>query len=160
MRVSAALINDLTEFSDVLDGATTYLPAACDMLAERFAAAIPAFLGLTAMVHIDHNPVLVSTMDPSRRAAARASLHLALLPLGASTTSDTVSFYGTRPGMFVKLANDARWIFNLDGRPVLDNPPPSCNDANAVRVVATQRRRTSRCRQILHLPGYHRMGHG
>lgn len=152
MGVPVALINDLTTFGDALDDPTSHLPRACDMLAESFASAVPAFLGLTVMVHFGDNPVVVTSIDPCRRSAVCASLQLTLLPMGTATTSGSVSFYGGRPGMFVDLADDVRWILNLDGRPVLDNQLPSVDIPRTSRPAEAHATRVWRCRRTIHLP--------
>ncbi|MGS0684558.1 hypothetical protein ACVBEQ_05285 [Nakamurella sp. GG22] len=123
MHHSARLIDDLTTLSDALDDPGSDLPAVCGVVAEDLAAAIPAFLGLTVMVHIGDNPLLINSISPRDRARVRTSLQLSLLPLGAATTTGTVAFYGGTPGVFLALADDVRWIFNLDGRPILDGRP-------------------------------------
>ncbi|MGS0686752.1 hypothetical protein ACVBEQ_16675 [Nakamurella sp. GG22] len=120
MGVTPALVNDLTTLGDALDDPGTNLGAVCGVLNEGFAAAMPYYLGMTVMVHLDDNPLVINSVDPRCREAIRASLRLSLLPLGTATTTGSVSFYSGAPGEFVDLADDVRWIFNLDGRPVLD----------------------------------------
>ena len=133
MGVTPALVDDLTTLGDALDDPGTNLAAVCGVLNDSFTAAMPGFLGMTVMVHLDDNPFVISNVDPRRRVAIRASLHLALLPLGSATTTGSISFYSGAPGQFVDLADDVRWIFNLDGRPVLDGHLPTAPDPATVR---------------------------
>ena len=74
--------------------------------------------------------MVVSTLDAGETVEVRSSLLLPLLPLGATTITGSVDFYSGTAGAFIDLADDARWIFNLDGHPVLDGHlPPTAGPA-------------------------------
>jgi hypothetical protein len=105
--------------SDALDDPISDLQAVLSVLTDDLTAAIPSYLGLTVTLHVQDDSVIVSTLDTGD-AEVRASLLLPLLPLGASAASGSVAFYSGSGGAFIDLADDARWIFNLAGPPVLD----------------------------------------
>ena len=139
MGLPGNLVDDLTTLSDALDDPDINLTDVCGVLTTTFAAAIPAFLGLTVMVHIGDYPLLIDSISPSDRARVRTSLQLSLLPLGAATTIGSVAFYGGTPGVFLALADDVRWIFNLHGPAILDRYLPSELDAPPTHQSHPQR---------------------
>ncbi len=116
---SPALIEGLSLLSDALDDPISDLQAVLSVLTDDLTAAIPSYLGLTVTLHVRDDSVIVSTLDTGD-AEVRASLLLPLLPLGASACTGSVAFYSGSGGAFIELADDARWIFNLAGLPVLD----------------------------------------
>lgn len=125
MDLPNALIDDLTLLSDALDDPVTDLQAVLDVLADDLAAAVPSYLGLTVTLYVDGNAVVFSTLDAGNTVEIRASLLLPLAPLGATISTGSVIFYSGADGAFIDLADDARWIFNLNGHPVLDAHLPS-----------------------------------
>jgi len=121
MNIPSALIEDLTLLSAALDGPVGDLDAVLAVFNDHLAAAIPSYLGLTVALHIDEQPVVVNTLDTKNLAQVRTSLLLPLQPLGAATTTGSVTLFSGVAGAFVDLADNARWIFNLNGHPVLDS---------------------------------------
>ena len=126
MDVPQSVVEGLTLLSDALEDPATDLQAVLSVLTDDLVAAIPLFLGLTVALQVDEYPVIVNTLDVGDAAAVRASLMLPLLPPGATASTGSVVFYSGTAGAFVAMADDARWIFNLDGQPVLDRHLPSC----------------------------------
>ena len=120
MDVPPALIEGLTLLSDALDDPVMDLEAILSVLTDDLVSAIPSYLGLIITLHVDGNPVIVSTLDSARNGQARASLMLSLMPPGPAAAAGSVAFYSGAAGAFIELADDARWIFNLNGPPVLD----------------------------------------
>jgi hypothetical protein len=120
VEVPPELIEGLTLLSDALDDPVMDLEAILSVLTDDLVSAVPAFLGLIITLHIDGNPVIVSTLDSARNGQARASLMLSIKPAGPAAAAGSVAFYSGMPGAFIELADDARWIFNLNGPPVLD----------------------------------------
>ena len=120
MDVPPELIEGLTLLSDALDDPVMDLEAILSVLTDDLVSAIPSYLGLIITLHIDGNPVIVSTLDSASNGRARASLLLPLMPPGPAAAGGSVAFYSGTPGAFIELADDARWIFNLIGPPVLD----------------------------------------
>jgi hypothetical protein len=118
--VPSSLIEGLTLLSDALDDPVMDLEAILSVLTDDLVSAIPSYLGLIIILHVDGNPIIVSTLDSSRNGRARASLMLSLLPTVPGAAAGSVAFYSGEPGAFIELADDARWIFNLNGPPVLD----------------------------------------
>ena len=120
MSLPRRVIDDLTALSDALDDPAVNLPAAVSVLAGHLRVAVPSFIGLTVMVHVADCPVVISGGDVGEAAAVQGSLVLSLVPLGAATTTGSIAFYSGIPGVFLTLADDVRWIFNLSARPFLD----------------------------------------
>ncbi len=120
VEVPPELIEGLTLLSDALDDPIVDLEAILSVLTDDLVSAIPDYLGLIITLHIDGNPVIISTLDGARSGEARASLLLSLLPVGPTAASGSVAFFSGAAGAFIGLADDARWIFNLKGAPVLD----------------------------------------
>ena len=120
MDVPPALIEGLTLLSDALDDPVMDLEAILSVLTDDLVSAIPAYLGLIITLHVEGNPVIISTLDRARDGQARASLLLSLQPNGSAGAAGSVAFYSGAAGAFADLAGDARWIFNLSGPPVLD----------------------------------------
>jgi len=120
MGYSPALVEDLTLLSEALDDPMTDLQAVLSVLTDDLTSAIPSFLGLTVTLHVEDNAVIVSTLNSGNPVEVRASLLLQLLPVGV-TTNGSVAFYSGAAGVFIDMADDARWIFNLAGPPVLDS---------------------------------------
>lgn len=120
MDVPPELIEGLTLLSDALDDPGTDLEAILSVLTDDLVSAVPSYLGLIVTLHIDGNPVILSTLDGATSGQARASLMLSLLPVVPAAPRGSVAFYSGAPGAFVGLAEDARWIFNLNGPPILD----------------------------------------
>jgi hypothetical protein len=118
--VPPELIEGLTLLSDALDDPVIDLEAILSVLTDDLVSAIPSYLGLIVTLHIDGNPVIVSTLDGATTGRARASLMLSLLPLVPATPAGSVAFFSGAAGAFVELAEDAKWIFNLSGPPILD----------------------------------------
>jgi hypothetical protein len=121
---SPALVEGLTLLSDALDDPITDLQAVLSVLTDDLAAAIPSYLGLTVTLHVQDDSVIVSTLDAGP-VDVRASLLLPLSPSGSSEVTGSVAFYSGSGGAFIDLADDAKWIFNLDGPPVLDAHLPA-----------------------------------
>jgi len=119
MDVPPELIEGLTLLSDALDDPVMDLEAILSVLTDDLVSAIPSYLGMIITLHVDGIPVIVSTLDGAR-GEARASLLLSLQPHGRFGSSGSVAFYSGAAGAFVDLADDARWIFNLNGPPILD----------------------------------------
>jgi len=119
MDVPPELIEGLTLLSDALDDPVMDLEAILSVLTDDLVSAIPSYLGLIITLHVDSNPVIVSTLDGAR-GETRASLLLSLEPHDRVGSSGSVAFYSGAAGAFVDLADDARWIFNLNGPPILD----------------------------------------
>ncbi len=120
MDLPHALVEGLTLLSDALDDPFTDLEAVLTVLTDDLAGAVPLYLGLTITLHIEGSPVIISTLDADDT-PIRASLLLSMLPTPDSTDTGNVVFYSGTAGSFDDLADDARWIFNLDGYPVLDS---------------------------------------
>jgi hypothetical protein len=120
MDLPHALVDGLTLLSDALDDPFTDLEAVLGVLTDDLTEAVPLYLGLTITLHADDCPVVISTLE-TRDIPIRTSLLLSLLPAHGSTRTGSVVFYSGAVGSFVDLADDARWIFNLDGYPVLDS---------------------------------------
>lgn len=120
MDLPHALVEGLTLLSDALDDPLIDLEAVLDVLTDDLIGAVPMYLGLTITLHVEDSPVIISTLNAGET-PIRASLLLSLLPGPDSTSTGSVVFYGGMAGSFADLADDARWIFNLDGYPVLDS---------------------------------------
>ena len=120
MTLSEALIDDLTLLSDALDDPIADLYAILSVLTDDLVAAIPGYLGLTVALHLGGNPISFSTLEHDAQ-KIRTSVTLTLLPLSELSASGSFAFYSGQAGAFVDLADDARWIFNLEGSPVLDH---------------------------------------
>ena len=120
MDTPPALVEDLTLLSAALDDPVSDLDSVLAVFDDHLAAAIPSYLGLTVALHLDERPVVVNTLDTANLARVRTSLMLPLQPFGAATTTGCVTVFSGVAGAFLDLADDARWIFNLNGRPVLD----------------------------------------
>jgi hypothetical protein len=118
--VPPELIEGLTLLSDALDDPVMDLEAILSVLTDDLVSAIPSYLGLIITLHIHGNPIIVSTLDGASNGRARASLMLSLAPHGLAAAAGSVAFYSGAAGAFIELADDARWIFNLTGPPVLD----------------------------------------
>lgn len=119
------LVQGLALLSVALDDPVTDLEAVLSVLSDDLTAAVPSYLGLTVTLHVDDNALVLSTLEADDPVEVRASLLLPLLPLGATTTPGSVGFYGSAAGAFIDLADDARWIFQLDGQSLLDGYLPS-----------------------------------
>ncbi len=132
MGCRETVVNDLTTLSDALDERWGDLPAAVRVLADDLTATVPSFLGLTVMLHVSDSPIVISHGQVDHSADAGGSLKLSLLPMGAATTTGSIAFYCGTPGAFLALADDVRWIFNLDGRPVLDGHLPTVPEPAAL----------------------------
>ncbi|MGS0686847.1 hypothetical protein ACVBEQ_17180 [Nakamurella sp. GG22] len=132
MRSSQGAIDRLSVLSDALDGPLENLPVVFRAVAVDLAGAMPVLLGMTVMVHVDGTPVVLSSVIPDNAVPVRASLLLSLLPLGVATTTGSVGFYSGTPGAFLTLADGVCWIFNLDGRPALDEHLPAVPENNTV----------------------------
>ena len=127
MDLSPAVINDLTELGGALDDVDTtdiafVLGALAVDLTTSLAGTIPAYLGMRIAARVGGVPVAISTLTEENRAEVGGSLLLTLLPTGAAATTGTLTFYSRGAGAFADLADSARWIFNLDSRPVQDAP--------------------------------------
>jgi len=125
---SPALVEGLTLLSDALDDPISDLQAVLSVLTDDLAAAIPSYLGLTVTLHVQDDSVILSTLNPGHE-DVRASLLLPLLPAGPSEGTGSVAFYSGTGGAFIDLADDAKWIFNLHGPPVLDAHLPAAGSA-------------------------------
>ncbi len=133
MENSPALVEGLTLLSDALDDPISDLQAVLSVLTDDLAAAIPTYLGLTVTLHVQDDSVIVSTLDTGH-VDVRASLLLPLSAVGASEATGSVAFYSGTCGAFIDLADDAKWIFNLDGPPVLDaHLPAAGSDPGGIR---------------------------
>lgn len=124
MDLSPAVINDLTELGAALDDVDTadiafVLGAFAADLTESLAGTIPAYLGMRIAARVGGVRVVISTLTEETTSEVGGSLLLTLLPTGAATTG-TLTFYSRGTGAFADLADSARWIFNLDRRPVQD----------------------------------------
>ncbi len=128
MENSPALVEGLTLLSDALDDPISDLQAVLSVLTDDLAAAIPSYLGLTVTLHVQDDSVILSTLNPGHE-DVRASLLLPLLPAGPSEATGSVAFYSGTGGAFTDLADDAKWIFNLHGPPVLDAHLPAAGSA-------------------------------
>lgn len=117
---SEALIDDLTLLSDALDDPIVDLYAVLSVLTDDLTASIPQYLGLAVTLQVGGNPIILSTLDTDLPGQVRSSLFLLLMPLNQTSATGNVAFYSGAPDAFIDLADDARWIFNLDGYPVLD----------------------------------------
>jgi hypothetical protein len=120
VEVPPALIEGLTLLSDALDDPVMDLEAILSVLTDDLVSAIPDYLGLIVTQHIDGHPIIVSTLDSASSGQARSSLMLSLLPPAPGASAGSVAFFSGSAGVFIELADDARWIFNLTGPPVLD----------------------------------------
>ncbi len=132
MRSSQGVIDPLSVLSDALDGPLEDLPVVFRAVAVDLAGAMPVLLGMTVIVHVDGTPVVLNSVMPENAVPVRASLLLSLLPLGVATTTGSVGFYSGTPGAFLTLADDVCWIFNLDGRPALDEHLPAVPENDTV----------------------------
>ena len=120
MNPSEGLVDDLTLLSDALDDPVIDLYAVLSVLTDDLLAAIPHYLGLAVTLQVSGNPIILSTLDPDHPHKVRSSLYLLLLPLTPGNATGNIAFYSGALEAFVDLANDAKWIFNLDGYPILD----------------------------------------
>jgi hypothetical protein len=125
MPVPPVLIEALTLLSDALDRPLADLQSRLGELADDLTASIRMYLGLTIAVQVDENQVVASTLNPACTMAVASSLRLSLLPPGAAAATGLVVLYSGTRGAFDLIAKDARWIFDLDGPPVVDNHPLS-----------------------------------
>ncbi len=133
MENSPELVEGLTLLSDALDDPITDLQAVLSVLTDDLAAAIPLYLGLTVTLHVQDDSVIVSTLAAGH-VDVRASVLLPLSPSGSSEVTGSVAFYSGAGGVFIDLADDAKWIFNLDGPPVLDaHLPAAGSDPGGIR---------------------------
>jgi len=129
---SPSLVEGLTLLSDALDDPITDLQAVLSVLTDDLAVAIPSYLGLTVILHVQDDSVIVSTLDAGPE-DVQASLLLPLSPSGSIEITGSVAFYSGTGGAFIDLADDAKWIFNLDGPPVLDaHLPVGGSDAGGI----------------------------
>jgi hypothetical protein len=69
--------------------------------------------------------VVINTLDIDDAQGAAATLMLPLAPVHHAGASGSVVFYSRTSGSFEPMADDVRWIFNLDGPAVLDAHLPS-----------------------------------
>jgi len=120
VTLSEALVDDLTLLSDALDDPVADLYAVLSVLTDDLTAAIPLYLGLTVALQVDGNPVTFSTLETEPAEEVRSSVCLTLQPLEEKGATGNFAFYSGAIGALADLADDARWIFNLDGYPVLD----------------------------------------
>jgi len=121
MPVPPILIEALTRLSDALDDPVTNLRATLDALADDLTASIPRYLGLTVTVQVNDDKIIANTLNRTSSMVFASSMTLTLLPPGASAATGIVVLYSGARGVFTAVARDARWIFNLDGPPVVDN---------------------------------------
>ena len=119
--VSPILIETLTVLSDALDDPDINLESTLVELADDLTVSIPLYLGLTITVQVDEHLVNANTLDPESTMAIASSLTLPLLSLGAASATGSVILYSGARGVFTAIGRDARWIFNLDGPPVVDD---------------------------------------
>jgi hypothetical protein len=117
--LSEALVDDLTSLSNALDDPLADLFSVLSVLTGDLAA-IPLFLGLTVALLIDGNLFSFSTLEKTSPVAVHSSVALTLLPLDDRAASGSLAFFSGAGGALNELAESARWIFNLDGAPVLD----------------------------------------
>jgi len=125
MPVPPSLIEALTLLSDALDKPITNLQPTLDELTDDRAGSIHMYLGLTIAVQVDENQIVANTLNPTSTMPVASSLTLSLLPPGAAAATGRVVLYSGARGAFDLIAKDARWIFDLDGPPVVDNHPLS-----------------------------------
>ena len=114
-----------TLLSDALNKPITNLQSTLEELADDLAVSIHMYLGLTIAVRVHENHVVANTLNPTSTMPVASSLTLSLLPPGAAAASGRVVLYSGARGAFDLIAKDARWIFDLDGPPVVDNHPLS-----------------------------------
>ena len=114
-----------TLLSDALNKPITNLQSTLEELADDLAVSIHMYLGLTIAVRVHENHVVANTLNPTSTMPVASSLTLSLLPPGAAAASGRVVLYSGARGAFDLVAKDARWIFDLDGPPVVDNHPLS-----------------------------------
>ena len=142
MTLSEALVDDLTQLSDALDDPIADLYAVLSVLTDDLTAAIPMYLGLTVALEVDGHAVSFSTLETEPPQEVRSSVCLTLLPLEEKSASGNFAFFSGALGALADLADDARWIFNLDGYPVLDEhlgPPNTATTAAGIVGLADLR---------------------
>jgi len=125
MPVPPVLIEALTLLSDALDRPLADLQSRLGELADDLTASIRMYLGLTIAVQVDEHQAVANTLNPTSTMPVASSLRLSLLPPGAAAATGLVVLYSGTRGAFDLIAKDARWIFDLDGPPVVDNHPLS-----------------------------------
>jgi len=125
MPVPPNLIEALTLLSDALDDPATNLQPTLWELSDDLTVSIPMFLGLTIAVQVGENQIVANSLNPTSSMLVASSLTLSLLPPGAAAATGSVVLYSGARGAFDLIAKDARWIFDLDGPPVVDNHPLS-----------------------------------
>jgi hypothetical protein len=121
MSLPRAVAQGLAVLSEGLVDPASDLQAMLGRLTDGLTAAVPSYLGLTFTMQVDDDVVAVTTANAGR---ARSSL---LLPLSSlvPTLSGSLILYAADSGAFIDLADDARWIFNLDNHAVLDSQLPA-----------------------------------
>jgi hypothetical protein len=120
MKDSPALLHGLDLLSEGLTDPVVDLRAVLSVLTDDLNDLIPAYIGLTVTLHVDENPVILSTLEAVNTNEIRASLLLPLCALWSSEIDGSVTFYSGTAGAFVDLADDAEWILGLDCPPLLD----------------------------------------
>jgi len=125
MPVPPNLIEALTLLSDALDDPATNLQPTLWELSDDLTVSIPMFLGLTIAVQVGENQIVANSLNPTSSMLVASSLTLSLLPPGAAAATGSVVLYSGARGALDLIAKDARWIFDLDGPPVVDNHPLS-----------------------------------
>jgi hypothetical protein len=115
------LVENLALLSDAIEDPPVDVEAILSVLTDDLTAAVPDYLGLTITLQVEDGPVIITTLKPGVGTAISSSLQLRLRPVGGSADiTSSVVFFSSSAGSFAALADDARWIFNLDGPPVLD----------------------------------------
>ena len=112
MHIPAALQRDLRALTEALDHSDADLSESLAQLAASVRQAVASYVGMSLLnTGTSQDIVLTVFEDDAERSLARTSIFLALLPTGAGDASVTgIVLYASRPGAFVDLAADARWL--------------------------------------------------
>lgn len=129
-----SLADDLDILTEAIGDPVMDLEAVLNVLTDDLTAAVPSFLGLSMTLQIDETPFTLDSFTASDGEDARASLWLPLVPRGAPRPSGDVIFYAWAPDAFSDLADDARWMFHLDGQAVMDRHLPRINAAGRAGI--------------------------
>ena len=142
MKLTPALVADLTSLTAALDDPDVDLQCSLDRLGRTLGTAISSFLGLSMTVRVDDHPITVTTTSRTAAPATVAGSPVvgASISLPLPERAATVVFYAGSPGAFVDLAADVTHAWTLPpGAVVIDaqlTPDPDCDSRTEVGGLA------------------------
>lgn len=141
MKLTPALVADLTSLTSALDDPDVDLQCSLDRLGATVGKAVSSILGLSMTVRVaDHPITLTTTRTAAPATAARSAVVGASISMPLPEQAATVVFYAGSPGAFVDLAADVAHAWTLPpGAVVLDaqlDPHPDCDSCAEVGGLA------------------------